>query len=88
MHAGRCRTIEEVLGLCSLSGCLSQEPYSDTIGSRQDSVHGLAWIQTETTFEASLSVQMLGFCAHSGRETRERGILSKSRHIRWVQHIN
>jgi hypothetical protein len=38
MHAGRCRTFEEVLGICSLSGSLSQEPHSDTHCARSDSV--------------------------------------------------
>ena len=30
MYAGRCWTFEEVLGVCSPSGGLSQEPHSDT----------------------------------------------------------
>jgi len=33
MHARRCRNFEEVLGICSLSGSLSQESHSDAIGS-------------------------------------------------------
>jgi len=51
------------MGICSLSGGLSQKPHSDTIGSQQDSVQGLAWIQKEAIFEASLCIRMLGFGA-------------------------
>jgi hypothetical protein len=47
MHAGRCQTFEELLGLRSLSGGRSQEPHSDAIGSRQDPVQDLAWIWKE-----------------------------------------
>jgi hypothetical protein len=86
MHAGRCRTDEEVLGLCILSDGLSQEQHSDAIGCRQDSVRGLAW--EEAIFEASPCVLMLGFCPRSKRETKQAGLQSHSRHIRWVRHID
>jgi hypothetical protein len=65
IHAGRCRTFEEVLGIWCLSGGLTQEPNSDAIGSRQDSVRGLAWIWEEAIFEAFPCVRMLGFRPHS-----------------------
>jgi len=86
MHAGRCRTFEEVLGRCILSGGLSQDPHSDAISSRQDSVRGLAW--EEAIVEASLCVRILGFRPPSEREMKEAGFQSHSRHIRWVQHID
>jgi hypothetical protein len=74
MHPGRCRTFEEVLGICSLSGGLSQEPHSDAIGSRQDSVQCLAW--EEAIVESSPCVRMLGFRPRSERETKEAGLQS------------
>jgi hypothetical protein len=88
MHAGRCRTFEEVLGIWSLSGGLSQKPHSDRLSGWQDSVQGLAWIRKEAIFEASLDVRMLGFHPRSEREMKEAGLQSQFRHIRWVQHID
>ena len=88
MHAGRCRTFEEVPVICSLIGNQSQEPHSDTIGSRQDSVRGLTWIRMEAIFAASLCVWMLGFRARSEREMKEAGLQSHTQHIRWVQHTD
>jgi len=88
MHAGRYRTFEEVLGICSLSGVLSQEPHPNVIGSRQDSVRGLAWIRKEAIVEASPCIRMLGFHVRSERETKEAGLQSHSQHNRWVQHID
>jgi len=61
------------------------ERHCDAIGSRQDSVRGLAW--GEAIFEASPCVWMLGFCPRSETETKEAGLQSHSRHIRWVQYI-
>jgi len=86
MHAGRSWIFGIVLGFHSLSGDLSQEPHSDVIGSRQDSVQGLAW--EEAIVEASPCVPMLAFCPSSGREMKEAGLQSHSRHVRWVQHID
>jgi len=88
MLAGRCRTFEEPLGICSLSGGQSHEPHPDAIGSQQDSVRGLARIRKKAICEASLCVRMLGFHARSERETEEAGFQSHSRHIDWVQHID
>jgi hypothetical protein len=88
MHAGQCRACEVVLGLCSLSGGLPQEPHPDAIGSQQDSVQGLEWIRKEAIVEASPCVWMLGFCPRSETETKEAGLQSLSQHIRWVQHID
>jgi hypothetical protein len=80
IHAGRCQTFEDLLGLCSLNGSLSQEPHSDTIGSWQDSVRGLAW--KVAIDEASPCVRKLGFRARFERETLQAGLQSHSRHIR------
>jgi len=88
MHAGRCRTFEEVLGVWSLGGALSQEPQSHMLHGWEDSVQGLAWIRKEAIFDTSPCVRMLGFCAHSEIETKEAGLQSQSWHIRWVQHID
>jgi len=86
MPAGGCRSLEGVLVFCSLSGSLSHEPHSDGIGSRQDSIRGLAlW---EDIFEQSPCVRMLRFCPQYNRETKEAGLLIHSRHIRSVQHID
>jgi len=65
MHAGRCRTFEDVLGICSLSGNLSQGQHSDAIGSRYHPVRGLAW--EVANVEASPCVRMLGFRPRSER---------------------
>ena len=86
MQAGRCRTFEEVLGIGSLSGGVSQEPHCNAIGSREDSVKGLAW--EETIVEASPCIAMLGFRPHSERQAIEAGLQSDFRHIRWVQHLD
>jgi hypothetical protein len=88
MHARRCRTFEEVLGICSLSGSLSEEPRPEVIGIRQDTVRGLAWIRKEAILEPSPWVHMIGFCPRSEREMKEAGLQSHSRHIRLVQHID
>jgi len=77
---------KQVLGPCSLSGGLSQELYPDAIGSRHDSVGGLAW--EEAIFEASPCLRMLGLHARSERETKEAGLRSHYRRIRWVQCID
>jgi len=63
MHAGRCWTWDEVLGVCDRGGGRSQEPHSVAIGSQQDSVQGLPWM--DTIFEASPCVRMLGIWACS-----------------------
>jgi hypothetical protein len=86
MHAGGCRTFEDVLGLSSLSGGLSQEPQSDAIGSQRDSVQGLAW--EELIVDVSPCVRMIGFHGHSKSEMKEAGLQSNSRHIPWLQHID
>jgi hypothetical protein len=69
MHAGPCRTFDEVLGFCSLSGGLSQEPHSDAIDSWQDSVRGMASLGKEAIFEHSPYVRMRSFRA--GSEMRD-----------------
>jgi len=81
MHAGQCRTFEEVLGHCGLSRGLSQELHSEEVGSRQDSVRGLAW--EEAIIEASQCIRMRCFRAHSESEMQEAGLQSHTRHIRW-----
>jgi hypothetical protein len=86
MRAGQCRTLQEVLSICSLGASLFQEPHSDTLCGRQDSVRGLAW--EEAIVQASPSVRMLGFLTRSERETKEAGLQSNSRHSRWVRHID
>jgi hypothetical protein len=86
MHAPRCRAFEQILGICSLCGSVTHELHSDAIGSRQDSVHGVAWEQA--TFEASPCFRMIEFCPHSEREMKEAGSQSHSQHICWVQHID
>ena len=63
--------LEEVLGISSLIGSQNQEPPSDAISSRRESVCGLAWIQNVAIFEASVCVRMLGFRAHSETESTE-----------------
>jgi hypothetical protein len=85
MHAGRCRTFNEVLGLYSLSGSQSQKPHSDAIGSRQESVRGMVW--EETIAEASPCFRILGFHPRSERETQEAELQRHSRHICGVHHI-
>jgi hypothetical protein len=86
MHAGQCRTMQEVLSICSLGAGLFQEPHSDTLCGWQDSVRGLAL--DEAIVHASPCVRMLGFLPRSERATKEAGLQSNSRHIRWVQHID
>jgi hypothetical protein len=86
MHAGRCRTFDEILSLCYLSGGISPEPHSKAIGSRQDSVRGLAW--DEANFQVSAFVRMLRFRPCSEREMIAAGLQSHSRHVRWVQCID
>ena len=88
MHHEQCLTFEEVLGISSLSGNVSQQRHSDTLGSWLDSIRGLPWIRQEAIFEASLCVLILGLRARSARETKDSGLHSHSWHIHWVQHIN
>jgi len=86
MDSGRCWTCEEVLGLCCLSGSLSQEPHPGVIGIWQLSVYGLPW--EDAIFEASTCFQMLGICPHCERDMKEAGVQNHSRDICWLQHID
>jgi len=86
MHAGRCQTFEEVLGLCSVSGIQLQEPHSNTIDSQPDSIWGIPW--KEAISGESLCVQVIAFLAPSEGGTIEAGQRSHSQHIGWVQHID
>jgi hypothetical protein len=71
MHARRCRTYQEELCIHCVHGGVSQEPQSGTIGSRQDSVQGLAW--EEAIFEPSLYVRMPCIRPHFETKMKEAG---------------
>jgi hypothetical protein len=86
IHAGQSRSFEEVVGLCSLSGGLYQELHSYTIGSRQDSIRGLAW--EEAIIKGFPCIWILGFVLCSETETKEAGLQSHSWQMHWVQRID
>jgi hypothetical protein len=54
MHSVTCHSFQEELGFFSFSGSHSQEPHSNAMCSRQDSMRCQAW--AKVIFEAFLSV--------------------------------
>jgi hypothetical protein len=86
MHGGRYRTVEEILGICTVCGCVTEALHSDTISYRQNSAQGPAW--EEASFEVCPCIWMLGFHARSQTETKEAGLPSDFWHIPWVQHMD
>ena len=86
MYAPQCRTLEEILGLCSRNGGLAQEPHSDAMGCRQDCIRGPAG--EDAILNASSCVRMLAFRAGSENEKQDPGFHCHSRYIRCVPHID